>query len=1670
MKLKPLFLILLCVICFDVHAQKIFGNEWVKSGQPYYKVVIWQNGIYRISEDVFVSAGINTSAIDPRNIQVFQFGKELPVFVSGEDDGKLDAADYLEFFAQRNDGALDKGLYADSNNFHNPYVSSISDTACVYITWGNSPSTLHITPYSNTNFGAFTPETSYLHTEVQRFDFAYYFGLPILSEYNYHSSEYLAGEGMGSARFGKNLGELNFPLKTRGYVNNGTPPVLSFRLSGTSDFADVNPDHHHLVRTSTDNATFTTVFDTIYEGYTSFIKSISLPPASITTDNLFVKFTNIDNLSSAVDGGSVAYTTLTYPKNFDLNASGYAELQVKSTTVATDVFLQFSNYSGNAPVLFDLTSGKRVAGNFSAGQWRFLYPKGNGSARLVLCDTSMVKKITSMEPAPMLIVDTLQNYEFLIVTHKKILAKATEYAQYRAQKYKVLLVTTDQLENTFSFGTRHPLAIRYFADYLLTKLDSAPKYLLLLGRGLQHDYVRLPQHNWLNLVPQLGVPSSDVMFTSGLNGTSVNEPAIATARIPALTNQEVDHFLQKLIFMETRSDSILHWRKNILHLGGGDGISQQWQIASNLQAIQQIAEGNYFGARVSSFFKSTTSPVELNLKQKIIDAINGGLGFVTFYGHGSLNILDIDIGNHNDLLNKDKYPVMYFNGCNVGNISADLNGGVSQVGINGAAYILSKDKGAIAWMAHSNTSLISNLSQQTSQLYTRYFNSSYGSSIAVALKDMLRITAVQGDEIGKCHSHQLILLGDPAYRHYLPQQADYQISNADVYITPGNVSATSDSFAVAVIVRNTGKATTDSVQVRVTRQLPSGANVVYDVRSYAPVHNMDTLFYYIRSKDASTAGLNQFTVDVDATQRVDELSETNNTATISFFMPGNSLLLLNPYNYSIQSSTAITFKVQAQNLFTTSAQMIFEMDTTPFCNPSSAYYKTSGVLSTNGALGRWTVNLSDKDSMVYHWRVRLNLPANEGGNWQYGSFTYIRNGKTGFMLSDYFQQQAVSGKDMYLDTLTRTWNFSLTEEIIDVLTARWRHAGLGIKTATSQYLTPFAFNCVGSGLLVIVFDKRSFSYDLEHKYPFNCPFVVTFNQNNPSSKVFYYSFTPSQLSEQDKFAAFIDSIETGDYVAVMSRYEAKPSVWTEKMYSAFEKLGSAQIRSFINDSMAIAFTGKKGAPAGSAAEQIIYNPYFGTGSTVNNADTILAKTRYVAKGNWYEGAMSSQLIGPAKSWDKVFWSFNTQAGEVKDSITTEVFVKAMNGSDSLVLSISGKDSADISFLNAATYPFVTLRTFVHDQLYRTPPKFKYWMVHYEPVPEGFVNTRVSFSAPVPNVEEGDNLSLACTFENISKQSFDSLLVEYSFTNASRQVVRKEQVRLRSLAAEDTISVQYNVNTTGLTGPHTFSVSFNPAHDQREFTLANNTLLFPVQIKRDVQNPLVDVYFDGIRILNGDIVSPTPQITVVAKDENRFLKIKDTTSLTLLYKSPQTGMYEQVSFSSPEVTFIPADDTKNEARIIYRPARLADGLHELRVFVRDATGNPAGNKPYTVKFNVVNESSITHFVPYPNPFTTSMRFVFTLTGADIPDNIRIKIMTVTGKVVREISASELGPLRIGNNVSQFVWDGTDQFGDRLANGVYLYQVQVRYKGEQVKHRNSSLDSYFKSDTGKIYLMR
>jgi len=169
---------------------------------------------------------------------------------------------------------------------------------------------------------------------------------------------------------------------------------------------------------------------------------------------------------------------------------------------------------------------------------------------------------------------------------------------------------------------------------------------------------------------------------------------------------------------------------------------------------------------------------------------------------------------------------------------------------------------------------------------------------------------------------------------------------------------------------------------------------------------------------------------------------------------------------------------------------------------------------------------------------------------------------------------------------------------------------------------------------------------------------------------------------------------------------------------------------------------------------------------------------------------------------------------------------------------------------------------------------------------------------------------------------------------------------------------------------------------------------------------------------------------------------------------------------------------NVALVEFNPAFLTQYKesgddYTLIVSGKDQFGNTAGTTPYRVTFKVITKPMISNLLNYPNPFTTSTAFVFTVTGSDVPQNIKIQILTITGKIVREITKDELGPLHVGRNITEFKWNGTDEFGQRLANGVYLYHVVTNLNGKSLdkyKAAGDNTDKYFNNGYGKMYLMR
>ena len=389
-----------------------------------------------------------------------------------------------------------------------------------------------------------------------------------------------------------------------------------------------------------------------------------------------------------------------------------------------------------------------------------------------------------------------------------------------------------------------------------------------------------------------------------------------------------------------------------------------------------------------------------------------------------------------------------------------------------------------------------------------------------------------------------------------------------------------------------------------------------------------------------------------------------------------------------------------------------------------------------------------------------------------------------------------------------------------------------------------------------------------------------------------------------------------------------------------------------------------------------------------------------------------------------------------------------------------------------------------DKNFATPNQLRYWRVNADYVPEGAVTPNILYVMR-DSVEQGDKINFAVAFKNISPVAFDSLKVKFIITDHNNVPHPIAIAKKKALISGDTLVVNYTIDTKEYPGNNSLYVMFNPDNDQAEQYLFNNYIFKDFYVKGDKFNPLLDVTFDGVHILNRDIIAAKPHILIKLKDENHFLALSDTALLKLQVQYPDGKLRNY--FFSDSVRFNPANLTngENTASIDFMPYFLEDGDYQLIVSGKDVAGNRAGKIEYKVTFSIINKPMISNMLNYPNPFTTSTAFVFTVTGTEIPQNIRIQILTITGKVVREITMNELGPIHIGRNITDFKWDGTDAYGQKLANGVYLYRVITNLNGKSLD-KYTGLDSkgktvnatdginstnkYFNNGYGKMYLMR
>jgi flagellar hook assembly protein FlgD len=90
--------------------------------------------------------------------------------------------------------------------------------------------------------------------------------------------------------------------------------------------------------------------------------------------------------------------------------------------------------------------------------------------------------------------------------------------------------------------------------------------------------------------------------------------------------------------------------------------------------------------------------------------------------------------------------------------------------------------------------------------------------------------------------------------------------------------------------------------------------------------------------------------------------------------------------------------------------------------------------------------------------------------------------------------------------------------------------------------------------------------------------------------------------------------------------------------------------------------------------------------------------------------------------------------------------------------------------------------------------------------------------------------------------------------------------------------------------------------------------------------------------------------------------------------------------------------------------------------------------------------------YPNPFSETTSFVFSHNQAEGKLDVSLRVFNLSGQIVKTIETSIVPT---GYRSEPIYWDGRDDSGYPLANGLYIYRMQVRNEAGQTDGKSGKL---------------
>jgi hypothetical protein len=199
---------------------------------------------------------------------------------------------------------------------------------------------------------------------------------------------------------------------------------------------------------------------------------------------------------------------------------------------------------------------------------------------------------------------------------------------------------------------------------------------------------------------------------------------------------------------------------------------------------------------------------------------------------------------------------------------------------------------------------------------------------------------------------------------------------------------------------------------------------------------------------------------------------------------------------------------------------------------------------------------------------------------------------------------------------------------------------------------------------------------------------------------------------------------------------------------------------------------------------------------------------------------------------------------------------------------------------------------------------------------------------------------------------------------------------------------------------------------------------------DTVGPKISIYLNDLDFRSGDVIKNNPTLIVKFQDESG---INTSTAgvghqLSAAINNPNRTLNLSNYYQSDFDTY-----KSGEVRCLIND--LNEGEYTLRVKAWDIQNNSSEAEIYFT-ISLVDDLRLLNVVNYPNPFSNSTTFTFQRIGTD-PINVDVKIYSIAGRLIGKMTVQNIMDRSV-----RIPWDGRDNDGDVLANGIYLYKLIVR----------------------------